>query len=389
MSLILVIPFGFLSVISCLLLVWQWLLAMRFPLNQRLENTTFTPGVTLLKPLKGMDSQTADCLRSWLAQEYSGPVQVLFGVADEADPVCALVRDLIKAHPKLDAQLFICREALGANAKVSTLVQLERLAKNEILIVSDADVWVPPDFLGQIVAPLENAETGLVNCFYRLANPANLAMRWEAFLVNAEFWSQVLQAKALKPLDFALGAVMATSRKHLNAAGGFSALLDYLADDYQLGNRIARAGGSIELCATIVQCRQAPATWRNVWSHQIRWSRTIRFCQGAPYFMSIISNVTLWAALFLLSQPAKIWPLATGVIVLRSVLGFSMERKMNGRSSLNSFWLGPVSDLLKALIWLLSFLGNKVVWRGKQFRVMKGGKMAQVNETAPKNIFRP
>jgi ceramide glucosyltransferase len=321
-----------------------------------------------------MDTQTADCLRSWLVQEYPGPVQILFGVAEESDPVCNLVRELIKAHPELDAQLVICREQLGANAKVSTLVHLERLGKNEVLIVSDADVRVSPDFLGQIVAPLANSETGLVNCFYRLANPANLAMRWEAFLVNAEFWSQVLQAKALKPLDFALGAVMATTRQHLNTAGGFAALLDYLADDYQLGHRIAQTGARIAISPAGVDCWQAPVKWSDVWKHQLRWGRTIRVCQPGPYFLSIISNVTFWSVLFGVSSPALL-PLAAGAIVFRAAAGFSIEEKMNGRGSWTSFWLGPLSDLLKAPIWLLSFLGNEVVWRGKRFRVSKGGKM--------------
>jgi ceramide glucosyltransferase len=310
-----------------------------------------------------------------LNQDYSGAVQILFGVADETDPVCNLVKDLIKAHPKLDAHLVICPEQLGTNAKVSSLVQLERIARHEVIIVSDADVRVPPDFLRQIVAPLASPETGLVNCFYRLENPANLAMRWESFLVNAEFWSQVLQAQSLKPIDFALGAVMATTRKHLQSIGGFAGLVDYLADDYQLGHRIAQNGARIAISPVVVECWEAPAKWSQVWKHQLRWARTIRVCQPGPYFMSIISNSTLWAVLFLASNPALTWPLAAGAIALRAVLGFSIERKMTMRVSLTSLWMGPVSDLLKALIWLLSFVGNEVVWRGKRFLVMRGGKM--------------
>src|SRR5262249_44341493 len=151
-------------------------------------------------------------------------------------------------YPKSQAQLVICGDQLGPNAKVAKLAQLERLAAHAILIVSDADVWVPQDFLGQVVAPLQQAGVGLVNCFYRLARSANLAMRWEAFAVNADFWSQVLQAQSLKQLDFALGAVMATTRPQLAGIGGFATLTDYLADDYQLGHQIARRGGSIALC---------------------------------------------------------------------------------------------------------------------------------------------
>ena len=127
------------------------------------------------------------------------------------DPVCKIVRELIAQNPGRDAQLVVCDRLSGANAKVAKLVQLEKLAKHDLILVSDADVRVPPDFLANIVAPLRDPKTGLVNCFYRLANPATTAMQWEAVAINADFWSQVLQAASLKPLDFA------TRRGHAHA----------------------------------------------------------------------------------------------------------------------------------------------------------------------------
>ena len=140
---------GVLSFVSLGITLWQWLVARRFPLHQRASATRFAPAVTVLKPLKGCDAETRRCLQSWFAQSYSGPVQILFGVASADDPVCAVVRELIAAHPQCDAQLLLCAEALGANAKVSTLIQLERRAKHEIILVSDADVRVPPDYLAK------------------------------------------------------------------------------------------------------------------------------------------------------------------------------------------------------------------------------------------------
>ncbi len=238
---------GCLAVLSLGLMLWQWWVAWRFPLHRRASGTSFFPPVTLLKPLKGCDGMTEDCLRSWLAQEYPEPLQVLFGVAEAGDPVCPLVRRLLKEFPKADAQLVVCGPLRGANLKVSKLVELERLARHELVIISDADVKVTPDFLANVVAPLRQAEVGLVTCFYRLAKPTTLAMRWEALATNADFWSQVLQARSLKRLDFALGAVMATRRRQLQEIGGFQALADCLADDYQLGRRIARLGYRLEL----------------------------------------------------------------------------------------------------------------------------------------------
>src|SRR5437899_7127344 len=187
-----------LAVVSVILLLWQWAVALRFPLHERVSSersgSALMPGISILKPLKGYDHFTEKCLRSWLEQEYRGSVQVLFGVASAKDPVCDIVHKILTAFPKKDARLVICGPAIGANPKVSTLIELERAALHSILVISDADVRVPPDFLTNIITPLHDHHVGLVNCFYRLANPLTAAMQCEAIAINADFWSQVLQA---------------------------------------------------------------------------------------------------------------------------------------------------------------------------------------------------
>ena len=394
-----------LALLSLAITLWQWLAARRFPLHQRAADTSFAPGVTLLKPLKGLDPETRGCLESWFQQDYRGPVQLLFGVAAADDPVCDLVRKLLAEHPQANAQLVLCPEQLGPNAKVSTLVHLERLAQHDYLIVSDADTRVPPDFLAQIIQPLRDPQAGLVNCFYALTNPTTLAMQWEAVAVNADFWSQVLQSRTLKPLDFALGAAMATRRQQLNEIGGFRALVDYLADDYQLGNQIAKRGYRIELCPVVVECREREQGWREVWAHQLRWARTIRVCQPVPYFFSILSNATWWNGLLLISSAilfheflntlfskgslgthplfALGWSFGIGCpffsLLLRVNMSFDMLNQLS-KSRSASVWalLAPLKDLLQVPIWALAFLGNTVVWRGERFRVLPGGKLVSV-----------
>ena len=290
--------FAALALLSLALLLWQWLAARRFPLHRRAANPAFTPAITLLKPLKGADDTIADSLQSWFNQKYSGPVQILFGVADAADPVCEIVHNLIAENPNHDAQLIICENLEGANAKVAKLVQLETFARHDLILVSDADVRVPPDFLANIVTPLRDPRIGLVNCFYRLANPVTAAMQWEAVAINADFWSQVLQSQTLKPLDFALGAVMLARREAIAKIGGFKSLADCLADDYQLGRRIAEENYRVALCPVVVECWHAPMNWRDVWRHQLRWTRTIRRLPAPALFFSILSNATLWPLLW-------------------------------------------------------------------------------------------
>jgi len=367
--------FGIPALLGLVLGLWQWIAAVRFPLHQRVADASFRPPVSLLKPLKGLDEHTLQCLESWLTQENAGEVQVLFGVASPDDPVCGAVRELLARHPAARAELLICPESFGANAKVSTLIQLSRRAAHEVIVVSDADVRVPADFLRNAVAPLRDPNVGLVNCFYRLANPVTLAMRWEALAVNADFWSQVLQGKTLAPLDFALGAVMITRRAQLTAIGGFEALANHLADDFQLGNRIFRAGASIALCPVVVDCLTSPQTWGQVWAHQLRWARTIRVSKPLPYAASIISNATLWPLLWLAITPGK-WSLITlgASLVLRIASAYDLEKRLCPEQ--RSFpWLAPIKDLLQTALWASAFLGHHVTWRGQRFRLRRDGTL--------------
>jgi ceramide glucosyltransferase len=404
-----------LTLLSVGLLLWQYTAALRFPLHQQIAVRDFTPAISLLKPLKGCDEFTADCLRSWMTQRYNGEIQLLFGVADENDPACVLVREMIQAFPNLNAQLVITCEPLGPNAKVGNLVQLARHAKHDVLCVSDADVHVEEDFLANAIAPLREAGVGLVNCFYQFAGPKTFAMRWEAMAMNADFWSQVLQSNTLHRQDFALGAVMITRRETLAKIGGFEPLLEYLADDYQLGRRIAATGARIELVPVVVECRNKTMSFREVWNHQLRWARTIRVSQPLPYFFSILSNVTFWSLLLIAFGSAYTVPvlgmtdsgafyfplwrdaatadsafyvetgysaallLGIAAILLRMIIASSLAVRFTRQKMYRELcWIVPIKDLLQFGIWFTAFLGNTVEWSGRRFRIIRGGKLDEV-----------
>jgi len=422
---------GALAVVSFLSTLWQWLAARRFPLHRRSANLPIGPAVgdrnlvnrglasshavTILKPLKGADEFTESCLRSWFAQDYAGGFQLLFGVGSADDPVCPVVKKLMAEFPQCDAQLVVGPERLGANAKVSKLAQLELLAEHEIIVVSDADVRVPPDLLANLVAPLTptlfpsdgergsggmgEGNVGLVFCFYRFANATTLAMQWEMISVNADFWGQVLQGASFRKLDFALGAVMAMRRQQLVESGGFHALVDYLADDYQLGNRIAQRGHSIGICPVVVECWSPPADWHDVWRHQMRWARTIRVCQPLPYFFSLVSNATLWPLLWTLTAlPSATFPrgespgggfsmgITLSVAFLCTVLFWfvrilaadDLQRRLTpSHARFSNSWLVPVKDLLQVAMWVGAFVGNSIEWRGDRLRLRRDGTLAK------------
>jgi ceramide glucosyltransferase len=414
--------FAVLALLSLALALWQWLAARKFPLHQRVAEINFAPAISILKPLKGCDDTTAESLQSWFGQNYSGQTQILLGVADADDPVCKIVQEIIAKNPKCDAQFVVCENLVGLNAKVAKLAQIEKLAKHDLILVSDADVRVPPDFLANIVAPLRDEGSagsplpadcahgvtrptvGLVNCFYRLANPSTTAMRWEAVATNADFWSHVLQSQSLKPLDFALGAAILMRRNALAEIGGFGSLADCLADDYQLGHRIAKNGHRIVLCPVVAECWDAPMDWRRVWKHQLRWARTIRVCQPLPYFFSILSNATLWPLLWLASELFKVLPMPSptapadpfrtveintvlldgaivvvALLLIRILLAKDLQRRFTPERSLVSpFWLVPVKDLLQAALWFCAFTGNTVEWRGRKMKLRRDGTLEEI-----------
>jgi ceramide glucosyltransferase len=386
------------------LTLWRWAASARFPLHRRTDAPPPPPGCTLLKPLKGCDAETKSCLRSWLTQDYPGRRQILFGVDSADDPVCAVARELLAEFPQADAQLVVCGQDLGVNKKLSTLRQLEPLIRHPLVIISDADVGVPADFLANVAPLFADEEVGLVSCFYRLANPANLAMRWEDIAINADFWSAALQARTLGKVDFALGAVMALPRARLREIGGFAALADYLADDYQLGREVARLGKRIVFSTVVVDCHEPTRNWAQVWAHQVRWARTIRVCQPALFFFSVLENATLWPLLWLgvnagslFTVKDTVWRSATSIMVSSQIqfspvvwicavffafrIGTALQQewRLTGSSGhFGYFWMVPVKDLLNSAVWAGAFAGNQVQWRGHRYRILAGGKLEKV-----------
>jgi ceramide glucosyltransferase len=369
-----------LTAVSFALTFWRWVVSARFPLHRRTAIPDSLPGLTLLKPLKGCDAETENCLRSWFLQKYPGPMQILFGAAAAEDPVCAVVRALLAEFPGADARLVIAAEKRGANAKVSTLRQLEPHIRHPLVMISDADVKVPPDFAASVVPPLADPGVGLVNCFYRHAHPCTPAMRWEAVAVNADFWAQVLQSRSLWPVDFALGAVMTLPAAQLKAIGGFAVLADYLADDYQLGRHIARQHKRIEFATIVAECWDEPMGWRQVWLRQARWARTIRVCKPFPFFLSILNNSTLWPLLWLAAaRDAAALAVFGGCVVFRAASAlWQQSRLTQSRVGLAGAFMPPVKDILDALLWAAAFCGSQIHWRGGRYRVLPGGKLVPV-----------
>lgn len=329
----------------------------------------------MLKPLKGVDSETETCLRSWLVQDFPGEVEFLFCAESDDEAAITLVEKL-QTNSDKDVQLLIIDQPAGPNVKVSKLIKLAASAKHDVLCLSDADTCVSEDFLIRLVQPLRDQKIGIVNSCYAATNPQNAAMWWEAIGINADFWAQVLQAKDLAPMDFALGAVIAMRRDALKSMGGFEPDQEFLADDYRLGQRIIAHDQRIELLPMVAECRDPVFGWRQAWQHQIRWARTIRSCRPVAYFFSLLNNTTLWLLLWLAAPvPPMACFVAAGLLV-RLLVAANLMRRLTGHCRhVPWLWLVWMKDLLGVLLWILAFTGNTVVWRGTRYRILPGGRL--------------
>jgi ceramide glucosyltransferase len=336
-----------------------------------------TPGVTILKPLKGLEPGARECLESFLTQDYQ-PYQVIFGVPDSQDPVLPLLAELRQAFPHREMEILICPDSLGLNPKISTLRQMEHRARYDYLLIADSDIKVPPDFLPRVVDALREPEVGLVCCPYRAGAAQTAGARLEALTIAADFIPSVATAFYVEGIRFALGAAMAVSREMLHRIGGLAVLADYLADDYQLGRRVAQEGYQVRLLPLAVETRNPAASLRDYLAHQLRWARTYRVCRPGGYLAYGVTHALVYSTAFLLASglaPAAL-ALTAATLALRGAIAYLSEYHfLKGDLPLKALWLLPLKDFLSFGLWLLSFLGGRVTWKGRRFRVTQEGKL--------------
>ena len=359
-----------------LLCLWG---ARRF-LRQSIESAAFAPPVSILKPLKGVDPDIYASLRSHCLQEY-GEYEIIFGVSDENDPVVPWVQQLQREFPEHALQLVVCREILGSNIKASNLAQMLRHARQDYLLINDSDIRVEKDYLRRVVEPLHNDKVGLVTCLYRARDGGTLPSRLEMLGVCTDFCGGALAAIELEGgAHFGLGSTLVLRRSDLKAIGGFEALADYLADDYQLAQRISQRGLEIFLSDVVVETFLPPYSWRGFFDHQLRWVRNVRDLRGWGYLGAGITFGVPWALLELLAARGAwwAWGLLGVTLALRLVMAFVVGVGVaKDRQVWKFWWLIPLRDLVGLVVWVVGFFGTTVVWRGNRFS-LQDGKLVRI-----------
>lgn len=316
---------------------------------------------SILKPVSGADAGLRDAIASHVA--LKGEFELLCGVRSLDDPAVAIIREFPSVH------VIECRTNMP-NAKVGVLQDLAAAARYPVLIVNDADIRVPADYLERVTAPLSDPQIGLVTCLYR-AHGSTFASRFEGLGVSTDFAPSTLVARMVGVDEFAFGSTMAFRRRELDRIGGFAAIGDYLADDYQLGHRIHALGLNCVLSDVIVDTRLGG----KVWQHQVRWARTIRVSKFAGFLGLPVTFATVWAVV---AAALGDWQIAVGLLAVRMAMAIAAGWfVLRSRDVLRLFWAIPLRDLFGAAVWIAALGGNTVVWRGKRLSIDRHGRIVK------------
>lgn len=357
-----------LAVVSALYQLVAIVACWRF-LRQRRMHAAGQPPISILKPIRGLDPGFYEAIVSHASQAYP-EFEILFGAADEADGAIPVIERLRAEYPQLAIRL-VHTTTVTPNRKVGVLIDLLRAARYDVLLVNDSDIRVPQHYLRDVAAPLADAAVGLVTCLYR-AEAQTFAGEMEALGISTDFAPSTLVAPLVGVDEFGLGSTLVFRRADLAAVGGFEAIGDYLADDYQLARRITTGlGKRAFLSHVIVDTSLQAAGWGEVWRHQVRWHRTIRVSRPGGYVGLPVTFSSVWGVLAIAAGWTWIGSLAlmaryamvvvSGVVTLRCPVA-------------RRYWiLAPLRDWFGAAVWVGGLFGRTVRWRDRVLRLRSDG----------------
>jgi ceramide glucosyltransferase len=354
------------------------LAALRFfPRARKCVLPEYAPPVSLLKPVRGVDFGSYENFACFCRQDYPD-YEILFAVNEEGDPAVPLIRQLKAEFPSRRIRLLVGAEQVGANRKVNKQIRLTRQAQHEILVLTDGDIRVGPQYLREVVAPFADAKVGAVTSFYRGIAERSIGAELEAIGASSDFFAGVLVAEWKEGMTFALGASIVTTKTWMEKIGGFAAIADQHSDDYELGNRIAKAGGEVLLSREAVWTMYPAQGLRGFWEHQLRWARTVRLCRPWSYLGLIFTHGLPWSLLAALAAATAGWmTLAILYLVAYLVLRLTMAWTVGvwgvGDDLLRRrLWLIPLRDAIYLFVWLASFTSKRITWAGEEYTMEKG-----------------
>lgn len=347
----------------------------------RVALQAFSPPVSILKPVKGLDPEMYAAFASHCRQNYAGEYEILFGVHSMEDPAAEAVQRLQQEFPEQSIRIVLCPKVLGTNGKISNLVQMLEQARFDYLLINDSDIHVAPNYLSGVMACFalpgkEPKPVGMVTALYRGRPHGTLGSRLEALGISTDFMAGALTSRWLeKGLRFGLGSTLALTREALHAIGGMLPLVDHLADDYELGARIAYAGFRVEIAPTVVETSVPAYPFRQFLIHQSRWARGIRDARPLGYLGLLVTFGIPWALANVISSAGSLdsFALLSCMLCVRVAVALTIGVAVVGdRGVLRDLWLLPLRDCIALGIWFWSYADDHVDWRGERFSLHKG-----------------
>lgn len=333
-----------------------------------------TAGVTLLKPLHGAEPQLAANLATFLDQNVAGPLQMVCGVGNAADPAVAVVSQLKREHPDAEIALIADTTRHGANGKVGNLINMATAARHRTLVLSDSDMAVPPRYLPVLLAALAQPGVGAVTCFYRGRADTGFWSRLSAGAISYVALPAMLLGYATGMARPCMGSTIALQRETLEAIGGFARFADVLADDYAIGKAVAATGLRVTIPPMVLVHGCSETSFGAVWRQKLRWAATIRKVAPLRHAGSVVTYPLPLALLAALFVPGPGLALAATALAIRIALAVAVDRRTGARSA--PLLLLPAIDWLEFLAFLTSFAARKIDWRGSRLTMQRDGRIA-------------
>jgi len=346
------------------------------------QATEPAPDLTILKPLHGDETGLYENLVSFCEQDYSGAVQIVFGVENPNDPAIAVVERLRAAYPGRALELVVEPRAIGSNPKVANLINIGGRITHDVVVLADSDIRVTRDYLSRLVGALERQGGGAVSCPYYGISTGGLWSQLAQLTIDSHFLPGVVVGSRLKLAQPCLGSTIALRRSSLQAIGGFEPLADCLADDYVLGELLRERGEPVLLLPFAVGHVCAESSLAELWRHELRWALTIRTVDPLGYLGWIVSHAFPLALIAWFLGGG--WPaigLAAAALVFRAVLIFATERGYG--LPLHPYWLIPVRELLSFAVFVMGFVARDVSWRGHHYELMSEGILKPDRRSRP------
>jgi len=364
------------AVAGCGFLVTATILVARAAGSPARPRAVVVPAVTVLKPLHGDEPGLLANLGSFYSQDYPGPIQVVFGVQDPGDGAVAVVEQLRKTQTGCDLDLVIETKVHGLNRKVSNLVNMAPRIRHDVVVLADSDMRVERDYLSRVTAALDEPGVGAVTCLYYGVPVAGMWSSLSALAINAHFLPGVVFGSALGLARPCFGSTLALRRQTLGEIGGFIAFVDCLADDYAMGAALRARGYAISIPPFAVAHMCTEASARDFWRHELRWARTIKSIDPIGYAGSILAHPLPWALIAaLLGAGSTAFLPAIAIAVVSIGCRVALLRQVERVYALppQAYWLVPARDLLSFILFVVSFFGRDVSWKGHRYRMVAGG----------------